>query len=176
MKKFLQAILIGLLATSFTGCSTMSPSSLVEEELKEVKTKKPEEISQQLQQEYTDNEAINTFYKNVMDFEYKIVEEKVDGDKAAVTVEITTYPFGEKLEDAIVEAFDLALSGVEDEEVIATKMFEKLNDVSDKTYSKKLDISCVKKDGKWNVENLEENEELTDALLGGMVTVSQNLE
>ena len=43
----------------------MSPSSLVEEELKEVKTKKPEEISQQLQQEYTDNEAINTFYKNL---------------------------------------------------------------------------------------------------------------
>lgn len=168
--------MICLLVTSFAGCSTMGPSSAVEETLKEMKTKAPEELSQQFEEEYVDVEAVNEFYKNISDFEYKIIEEKVDGDTAEVTVEITTYPFGEKFADALVEALGLAFSAETDEEVIASKMFEKINDVQEKSYSKTVTIHCEKKDGQWTSESADDNKDLADALLGGMMTATQDLE
>ena len=44
-----------------------------------------------------------------------------------------------------------------------------------KEYSKKVKIKCTKKDGKWEAEKLEDNENFSDAVLGGFQTITQQL-
>ena len=113
----------------------------------------------------------------MLDFDYELSNEQIDGDKATVDVKITTYRIGDAFtaffSDYISQAFMLAFSDASEEDLDAlatTILSGKLADLSEKTYEKTATLSLSMKDDKWVVDNIEDSDELLDAITGGLVT------
>ena len=113
----------------------------------------------------------------MLDFDYELSNEQIDGDKATVDVKITTYRIGDAFtaffSDYISQAFMLAFSDASEEDLDAlatTILAGKLADLSEKTYEKTATLSLSMKDDKWVVDNIEVSDEFLDAITGGLVT------
>lgn len=113
----------------------------------------------------------------MLDFDYELSNEQIDGDKATVDVKITTYRIGDAFtaffSDYISQAFMLAFSDASEEDLDAlatTILAGKLADLSEKTYEKTATLSLSMKDDKWVVDNIEDSDEFLDAITGGLVT------
>ena len=113
----------------------------------------------------------------MLDFDYELSNEQIDGDKATVDVKITTYRIGDAFtaffSDYISQAFMLAFSDASEEDLDAlatTILSGKLADLSEKTYEKTATLSLSMKDDKWVVDNIEDSDEFLDAITGGLVT------
>ena len=113
----------------------------------------------------------------MLDFDYELSNEQIDGDKATVDVKITTYRIGDAFTaffgDYISQAFMLAFSDASEEDLDAlatTILSGKLADLSEKTYEKTATLSLSMKDDKWVVDNIEDSDEFLDAITGGLVT------
>ena len=113
----------------------------------------------------------------MLDFDYELSNEQIDGDKATVDVKITTYRIGDAFtaffSDYISQAFMLAFSDASEEDLDAlatTILSGKIADLSEKTYEKTATISLSMKDDKWVVDNIEDSDEFLDAITGGLVT------
>ncbi len=109
-----------------------------------------------------------------MDFDYKVKDEKIAEDEksAELTVEITTYPFGDQLKVALTNLFMQALSGeidTEDEDQITKMVYDELKKPEEKSYKKEVKISYKRTDDGWKTD-LANNEEFMDAVMGGMYT------
>ena len=130
----------------------------------------------------TTNTGLEAVYEEQMlpkmlDFDYELSNEQIDGDKATVDVKITTYRIGDAFtaffSDYISQAFMLAFSDASEEDLDAlatTILSGKLADLSEKTYEKTATLSLSMKDDKWVVDNIEDSDEFLDAITGGLVT------
>ena len=119
----------------------------------------------------------------ILDFDYEISNEQIDGDKATVDVKITTYKLGDAftafIGDYMSEALVLAFSNASEEELdsmASTILSGKLADLSEKEYEKTVSMSLTMKDDKWIVDKISDNDDLVDALTGGLVTAFSNME
>lgn len=113
----------------------------------------------------------------MLDFDYELSNEQINGDKATVDVKITTYRIGDAFtaffSDYISQAFILAFSDASEEDLealAATTLAGKLADLTEKTYEKTATLSLTMKDGKWVVDELEDGSDIVDAITGGLVT------
>ncbi len=113
----------------------------------------------------------------LLDFDYEISNEQIDGEKATVDVKFTTYNigeaftafFGEYISQALVLAFSDASE--EDLDALATTLLTgKLADLNEKSYEKTATLYLSMVDGKWMVDEIAAGDEIIDGLTGGLMT------
>ena len=119
----------------------------------------------------------------MLDFDYELSNEVIDGDKATVDVKISTYRIGDAFtaffSDYLSQAFILAFSDASEEDLdtLATTILTgKLADLTEKSYEKTATINLTNKDGKWVVDMLDTNDDFLDAVTGGLLTSFGSME
>lgn len=119
--------------------------------------------------------------KKLLDFDYEVLSEKVNGDKATVKVKIKTYAFGSAfsdfVSDYIEQAFALAMSGASDKKIdalAATIFSQKLDKLKKKSYSKTVSVKLTKDDGKWKINKLSDTGDFMNAISGGLISTISN--
>lgn len=119
----------------------------------------------------------------LLDFDYEISNEQIDGDKATVDVKITTFRIGDAFtaffSEYISQAFMLAFSDASEEDIDAlatTILSGKLADLTEKSYEKTATLSLSMKDDKWVVDEIQTGDDIVDALTGGLVTAFSGME
>ena len=173
-KTLLIVSMLVLVMFALTACGSKSPKSVVEDNLKQIKTEKTSSNvsklfnDKTLEQKY--GKEYDKFIKKVQDFDYEVKDEKVDGKKATVKVEIKTYDFGA----AYKTTYDTVVSDAKSGKITATTdvkdyvynlMFQNLNSVKDKSYKKTVTINCTKNDkGEWTTD-INSNVDFLDAMM-----------
>lgn len=127
------------------------------------------------------NEFIEKIQDKMRDFDYKIGDEKVDGDKAVVTVDLTTYNLGDCVGEWWSEFVNTPVENsdsLDDEDYtgISIDLLSKAIDDAEKDYEESVDITLSKKDGNWIVDNLDGNDKFVDAFTGGIMPALDELE
>lgn len=173
MKK-ITALLLALCLIFVTACGSASPSDALKADLEDAK-KGSEQIQSMVGSDGFGEEATKALVDKVLEFEYELGEEKVDGDTATVETTITTYPFGDIFTDVMTEFMEEAMSGGEMSDDDMTKLLDDLlmkkMDSAEKNYEKTITVT-LKKDGKdWVVQ---ESDELSNALTGGLLDFANN--
>ena len=184
-KTLLIVSMLVLVMFALTACGSKSPKSVVEDNLKQIKTEKTSSNvsklfnDKTLEQKY--GKEYDKFIKKVQDFDYELKDEKVDGKKETVKVEIKTYDFGA----AYKTTYDTVVSDAKSGKITATTdvkdyvynlMFQNLNSVKDKSYKKTVTINCTKNDkGEWTTD-INSNVDFLDAMMGGMFTAIKSVQ
>jgi len=184
-KTLLIVSMLVLVMFALTACGSKSPKSVVEDNLKQIKTEKTSSNvsklfnDKTLEQKY--GKEYDKFIKKVQDFDYEVKDEKVDGKKATVKVEIKAYDFGA----AYKTTYDTVVSDAKSGKITATTdvkdyvynlMFQNLNSVKDKSYKKTVTINCTKNDkGEWTTD-INSNVDFLDAMMGGMFTAIKSVQ
>ena len=184
-KTLLIVSMLVLVMFALTACGSKSPKSVVEDNLKQIKTEKTSSNvsklfnDKTLEQKY--GKEYDKFIKKVQDFDYEVKDEKVDGKKATVKVEIKTYDFGA----AYKTTYDTVVADAKSGKITATTdvkdyvynlMFQNLNSVKDKSYKKTVTINCTKNDkGEWTTD-INSNIDSLDAMMGGMFTAIKSVQ
>ena len=168
MKK-VSFLLLALCLIFMTACGTASPTDALKADLENAKSS-PDEIIGQLGEDGFGEEATQALVDKVLEFDYQLGEEKIDGDKATVETTITTYPFGEIftgiVADFITQAFANPDMTDDDASALLDQLLMDALDKADKTYSKTITIELSQEDGEWVVQ---ESDEMSNALTGGML-------
>ena len=184
-KTLLIVSMLVLVMFALTACGSKSPKSVVEDNLKQIKTEKTSSNvsklfnDKTLEQKY--GKEYDKFIKKVQDFDYEVKDEKVDGKKATVKVEIKTYDFGAAYKttyDTVVsDAKSGKITGTTDvKDYVYNLMFQNLNSVKDKSYKKTVTINCTKNDkGEWTTD-INSNVDFLDAMMGGMFTAIKSVQ
>ena len=130
---------------------------------------------------------IETIVNKVLDFDYAVDNEQVDGDKATVDVTFTTYDFAGTVETLMgtimSEAMSMQATGDTDQAAAEQAALESIQKVLDGLTSKDVSSTVtvdVAKDaeGNWKVSEITDEEramKIGDAVLGGLVTKLQGL-
>ena len=184
-KTLLIVSMLVLVMFALTACGSKSPKSVVEDNLKQIKTEKTSSNvsklfnDKTLEQKY--GKEYDKFIKKVQDFDYEVKDEKVDGKKATVKVEIKTYDFGA----AYKTTYDTVVADAKSGKITATTdikdyvynlMSKNLNSVKDKSYKKTVTINCTKNDkGEWTTD-INSNVDFLDAMMGGMFTAIKSVQ
>ena len=184
-KTLLIVSMLVLVMFALTACGSKSPKSVVEDNLKQIKTEKTSSNvsklfnDKTLEQKY--GKEYDKFIKKVQDFDYEVKDEKIDGKKATVKVEIKTYDFGA----AYKTTYDTVVADAKSGKITATTdikdyvynlMFQNLNSVKDKSYKKTVTINCTKNDkGEWTTD-INNNVDFLDAMMGGMFTAIKSVQ
>ena len=184
-KTLLIVSMLVLVMFALTACGSKSPKSVVEDNLKQIKTEKTSSNvsklfnDKTLEQKY--GKEYDKFIKKVQDFDYEVKDEKIDGKKATVKVEIKTYDFGA----AYKTTYDTVVADAKSGKITATTdikeyvynlMFQNLNSVKDKSYKKTVTINCTKNDkGEWTTD-INSNVDFLDAMMGGMFTAIKSVQ
>ena len=184
-KTLLIVSMLVLVMFALTACGSKSPKSVVEDNLKQIKTEKTSSNvsklfnDKTLEQKY--GKEYDKFIKKVQDFDYEVKDEKVDGKKATVKVEIKTYDFGA----AYKTTYDTVVADAKSGKITATTdikdyvynlMFQNLISVKDKSYKKTVTINCTKNDkGEWTTD-INSNVDFLDAMMGGMCTAIKSVQ
>lgn len=123
------------------------------------------------------------FMSKLLDFDYELSNEKIDGNKATVDVKITTYEIGNAfssfMTDYFSQALTLAFSGASDEQIekVADNILtEKFTELKSKDYTGTATLKLVKKDDVWKVAEIGDDAEFLNVLSGNMVKTLENLE
>ena len=184
-KTLLIVSMLVLVMFALTACGSKSPKSVVEDNLKQIKTEKTSSNVSKLFNDKTleqkSGKEYDKFIKKVQDFDYEVKDEKVDGKKATVKVEIKTYDFGA----AYKTTYDTVVADAKSGKITATTdvkdyvynlMFQNLNSVKDKSYKKTVTINCTKNDkGEWTTD-INSNVDFLDAMMGGMFTAIKSVQ
>lgn len=175
---------------ALVGCGGPTPTETVTQFLEGVKTADQEAIaatyvkdSYTLFDEESSDDTVSgmssamddELLAKMLEFEYEVSNEVIDGDKATVDVKITTYSLGSAINsfmtDFISQALTLSLSGASDEEV--TKLAENiLTDKvmnMEKTYTETVTVKLTKVDGTWTINKMGEKSDFYNAITGGMM-------
>ena len=192
-----------LAAMLLSGCASASPSEVVSSTLDAVKGQDTEtlatyyagdssEISggglSDLTGEFVSvdsmTEAEKTAYDKLvtkmLDFDYTLGDEHVEGDTASVDVSFDSYDIG----SAFVQSFSsylggavaMAASGASSEDItdgFYRQLSSDLDNLSDKTRTETTTITLTKTDGQWKVDTL--SEEAIDAVSGGLYSAVEQL-
>lgn len=184
-KTLLIVSMLVLVMFALTACGSKSPKSVVEDNLKQIKTEKTSSNvsklfnDKTLEQKY--GKEYDKFIKKVQDFDYEVKDEKVDGKKATVKVEIKTYDFGAAYKTTCDTVVSDAKSGkitatTDVKDYVYNLMFQNLNSVKDKSYKKTVTINCTKNDkGEWTTD-INSNVDFLDAMMGGMFTAIKSVQ
>ena len=184
-KTLLIVSMLVLVMFALTACGSKSPKSVVEDNLKQIKTEKTSSNvsklfnDKTLEQKY--GKEYDKFIKKVQDFDYEVKDEKVDGKKATVKVEIKTYDFGAAYKTTYDTVVADAKSGkitasTDIKDYVYNLMFQNLNSVKDKSYKKTVTINCTKNDkGEWTTD-INNNADFLDAMMGGMFTAIKSVQ
>ena len=128
-------------------------------------------------------ENFDTFTKKLRDFDYEILGSSRDGDgegeRTAVTVRIRSRGFGREYLAAwtdYLKGNGGALPADGELTDFYEMLFERLAGLEDREYIKDVEIICVEPLGndEWAV-NIKDNEELQDAIFGGMMSEMKTL-
>lgn len=132
----------------------------------------------------TDDEKamLESIVKKVLDFDYAVENEQVDGDKATVDVTITTYDFGGAIQSMMAEVMTqyMQVASGGDTEAATAAMIETvqkgLDGLTAKDVSNTVTLGVTKDaEGNWKVDDIatlseEDQDKLADAVLGGLLT------
>ena len=173
----------------FCSCGEKSPSAIVDEAAVAFQNQDTEALAElyngkvDLESFFTqedassamESEAINALADKLCDFDYEILGESIDGDKAEVDVKLTTYDFAtvatETLSQVFTMAFSMAFSEDYDEskseELFNTVLLGKLGEQTEKTKSATVTIPLTKTESGWKIDKLSDDKEFMDALSGG---------
>ena len=195
-KKLLSTLAAVMIMISFSACGTPGPTETADTFMTAIKEKDAETVKSvyagktfDLLQE-TGKESDDTFEgtlddalaEKIFDFDYKLSDEKIDGDKATVKVSITTYDLGSAIEDFISEyltqAITLSFSGASDKQIekLSETLLAKHMKKVEKDYTGTAKIHLTKKDGKWQIDKFDDNSDFINALSGGVVESIKNIE
>jgi hypothetical protein len=191
MKKFkivLAVLLAGIMAFALAACGAdAKPSDQVKADLDEIKS---EEIDDEfltsvfndkdLQKKYGDD--YSKLLKKVQEFDYEIVKENIsdDGNSATVSVKITTYDFGKAYKATYEQVIKDASSGkitssTDIESYVYKMMFKKMDALKKKNYTTTVKVKCDKdEDDNWETD-IDDNDDMRDAVLGGMISAVDNV-
>ena len=204
MRKIFSIFLIFVLAASLSACgSAPTPKDIAEKYLAAIKAQDEEGISALSEGSYSEDELMGTvdlvlgeseegeeydeatkkFKEKVIDFDYTIGEERIDGENAEVDVTIKTYDFGtmmgQYLERAMSELMAAAVDGASQEEIDAMDrkiLEEELDKLTEKSYETTVPMKLKKVEGEWKVVEIEGDSEFMNAMLGGLVDVVKAFE
>ena len=194
MRKIFSVFLIFVLAASLSACgSAPTPKDIAEKYLAAIKAQDEEGISALSEGSYSEDELMGTvdlvlgeseegeeydeatkkFKEKVIDFDYTIGEERIDGENAEVDVTIKTYDFGtmmgQYLERAMSELMAAAFDGASQEEIDAMGkkiLEEELDKLTEKSYETTVPMKLKKVEGEWKVAKMEDDSEFMNAILG----------
>lgn len=194
MRKIFSIFLIFVLAASLSACgSAPTPKDIAEKYLAAIKAQDEEGIRALSEGSYSEDELMGTvdlvlgeseegeeydeatkkFKEKVIDFDYTIGEERIDGENAEVDVTIKTYDFGTMLgqyaERAMSELMAAAVDGASQEEIDAMDrkiLEEELDKLTEKSYETTVPMKLKKVEGEWKVAKMEDDSEFMNAILG----------
>lgn len=161
-KKLIFGMLLVSLLFIFTGCTDLmnTPTKRVEELFSKYQTLDKDitkEIDTLVKSENLTDEEANR-YRNIIEKQYKMLvynvkDEKIDGDNAAVTVQIEVLDY-----KSAIQKVDLNYQDDNYDKVKYTKdKLDALEQTKDKvTYT--IEVPLVKKDKKWQVSNLSNDD------------------
>lgn len=198
MKKLLIGLFCILFVFSLSGCGEKSPSDVVKEALDAAKEKDTKTVNSIYLGKDLDfgalvnesstgtelsQESQALLAEKLLDFDYTIDKEEIKGDKATVTVSITTYDFASAtrtfFSDALSQAFSLAFSGASEEEMTqATEesLNNALSELTEKTKIQTATLFLTKGDEGWAVDDFTKNTKFIDAITGGAYSVFTEME
>lgn len=192
MKKILTIFASFIMMFSLVACGGPSPSDVTDAFLKGIKEQDKEAIAGSYADDEIDilgdvadaGESDNSPMTKVVDekmlpkmleFDYEILGEEIEGDKAMVEVSIKTYEFGAAFtafaEEFITQAFDLYFADASDEQVEeagAKILIDELDKLKEKKYEKTVKIGLTKEDGQWVIDEMDEDDSLINAVSGGL--------
>ena len=199
-KKLCSLLLILALVLSFSACSTPSPTEVTTAFLQAVKEQNTEDmaglyaegswsLSEEAGEEADleeDDELSQYFvdevFPKLLEFDYEVLEEKIDGEKATVDVKITTYNLGDTFTafvgEYLAQALTLAFSDADEDAIAAlgASLFKEKAADMEKTYTETVSIPLSQVDGAWVVDEIDEESPFINALTGGLVDAADTLE
>ena len=181
----LTALLFALLlcVLMVSGCAAKTDAEKkVAKELDALKTSESvgsevSDIKKMLSDDGKDN--FDAFLKKLRDFDYELMGVSEEDDTATVTVRIKTYDFGRaylaEWTDYLKENGD-SLNGDDELAGFYEELFARLAALDKKESIKDVDIVCIKPldNGEW-IANIKDNEQLQDAVFGGMMSEMKSL-
>ncbi|QIB68562.1 DUF5105 domain-containing protein [Aminipila butyrica] len=186
MKKIFSVFLVSIIAISLVGCGGESPEQAVKNALGAIKNMDTKTASKYLDYEElmnrseageaamdADSEAMAKLM--LENLEYKIVSSEVDEDSAIVKTEITNTDMSKIMADFFPQLFGLAFSGLSEDQLgdKTMEIFTNLmNRTDNKTVTNTVDIKLSKDENSWKIDA---NDELTDAIFGGLLSVSEDI-
>ena len=162
MKKKVTILLLAFCLVFLAACGSPSPSDA---------KSSPDEIMDGLGSDGFGEEATQALIDKVLEFDYEIGEESIDGDTATVELTITTYPLGDIFTTVLSELFSSdmeELASMTEDELMAwmdETLISQL-DAAEKTYVTDVTVTLNQEDGQWVVQ---EDQEFSNALTGGMI-------
>ncbi len=121
-------------------------------------------------------ENFDGFLKKLRSFDFEITGSEKDADKEKdcnlVSVKIKTYDFGREYLAAWTEYLKANKdTNPENEAAFYEMLFARLNSLEEKERINNIEIVCIDPldNGEW-IANIKENEELQDAIFGGMMS------
>lgn len=199
-KKLCSLLLILALVLSFSACSTPSPTEVTTAFLQAVKEQNTEDmadlyaegswsLSEEAGEEADleeDDElsqySMDEVFPKLSEFDYEVLEEKIDGEKATVDVKITTYNLGDTFTafvgEYLAQALTLAFSDADEDAIAAlgASLFKEKAADMEKTYTETVSIPLSQVDGAWVVDEIDEESPLINALTGGLIDALDTLE
>ena len=183
MKRVVSLIALLLCVLIAAGCAAKSePEKKVAKELDALKTSESvgsevSDMKKLLSDEGNDN--FDSFLNKLRDFDYEFTGVREEGDQATVTVRIKTYDFGRAYLAEwtdYLRAHSDSLGADEELTGFYEELFAKLAALDKKESIKDVDIVCVKPldNGEW-IANIKDNEQLQDAVFGGMMSEMKTL-
>lgn len=148
------------------GCSTETPTDVVNDYFTEIKDKKSNEskdlveatmaITEEHVQEDSEDSDNANITKSVETYlsktNVKVLSEKINNDKATVEVEVTAPNYSELLEEVIGESISDKFAGETiDEDYLGSSLLKKVE--SSKTEVRSGEINLVKKDNEWQIKS-----------------------
>lgn len=190
MKKSIKRIAIILMSFaiifSFTACKKTSSSEVVEKDLKDLQSESVKEVEvPYVNKDNADSKELEDKYLKwinmIQKFDYKIQDEKIskDGKTATVRVKISTYDFGNTYKEVAQEIKEGIDEGkinkdTDIDSYVIDQFLTKALQLKDKKYTKEVIINCKNANKNWE-DDIYNNEDFQDAILGGMLTEAPNL-
>ena len=123
-------------------------------------------------------ELADKLLEKILDFDYVLDNEKIDGDKATVDVHISTYDISGIIGDLTGDIFSLLMSsgssllnGEDSAAELIKRIVEKIDDAiknAEKDSSVKVTLKLVKKNGKWLVNDMNQTDDFFKSLFGNL--------
>ena len=121
----------------------------------------------------------------ILDFDYELSNEVINGETATVDVRFTTIDFGqimgEVLDSMLSDSVALALSGLSQDELeaeineLVESKFSEILKTAKKDKVSDVTVELVLKDGKWLIKDLSDSEEILDAISGGLIEFAESI-
>ena len=182
MKRIASLLALLLCVMMAAGCAAKSePEKKVAKELDALKTS--ESVGSEvldLKKDLSDEgkEDFDAFLKKLRDFDYEIMgvraDDDPDDDSTTVTVRIKTYDFGRAYLSVWTDYLKEHNDTLSDDDELAgfyEALFAKLASLEKKECIKDVDIVCIEPldNDEW-IANIKDNEQLQDAVFGGMMS------